>query len=74
MPLEALLIPDNLTYSASDGIGGGTGCNFIFLTLVVFECYLASVELNFEPFMYVVSEKPPMCHHSETMCQIKNRI
>ena len=36
MPLEALLIPDNLTYSASDGIGGGTGCNFIFLLL----CFL----------------------------------
>ena len=33
MPLVARLIPDNLTYSASDGIGGGTGRNFIFLTL-----------------------------------------
>ena len=31
MPLEALLTPDNLTYSASDGIGGGTGCNFIYI-------------------------------------------
>ena len=31
MPLEALLTPDNLTYIASDGIGGATGCNFIFL-------------------------------------------
>ena len=30
MPLEALLIPDNLTDSDSDLIGGGTGCNFIF--------------------------------------------
>ena len=30
MPLEALLIPENLTDSDSDGIGGGTGCNFIF--------------------------------------------
>ena len=30
MPLEALLIPDNLTDSNSDGIGGGTGCNFIY--------------------------------------------
>ena len=29
MPLEALLIPENLTDSDSDGIGGGTGCNFI---------------------------------------------
>ena len=31
MPLEALLIPENLTDSDYDGIGGGTGCNFIFL-------------------------------------------
>ena len=31
MPLEALLIPNKLTDSDSDGIGGGTGCNFIFL-------------------------------------------
>ena len=30
MSLEALLIPDNLTDSACDGIDGGTGCNFIF--------------------------------------------
>ena len=30
MPLEALLIPENPTDSDSDGIGGGTGCNFIF--------------------------------------------
>ena len=32
MPLEALLISDNLTDSDSNGIGGGTGCNFIFFT------------------------------------------
>ena len=31
MPLEALLILVNLTDSDSDGINGGTGCNFIFL-------------------------------------------
>ena len=31
MPLEALLIPVNLTDSDSYGINGGTGCNFIFL-------------------------------------------
>ena len=31
MPLEALLIPVNLTDSDSDGINGGTGCNFIFI-------------------------------------------
>ena len=30
MLLEALLIPVNLIDSDSDGINGGTGCNFIF--------------------------------------------
>ena len=30
MPLEALLITDNLTDSDFDGIDGATGCNFIF--------------------------------------------
>ena len=30
MPLEVLLFPVNLTDSDSDGIDGGTGCNFIF--------------------------------------------
>ena len=29
-PLEALLISNNTIYFASDGIDGGTGCNFIF--------------------------------------------
>ena len=29
MPLEALLIPDNLTDSDSGGIDEGTDCNFI---------------------------------------------
>ena len=33
MPLEALLIPDNLTDSHSDGIDRGTGCNVIFFSL-----------------------------------------
>ena len=33
MPLEALLIPENLTDSDSDGIGGGTGCKlFLFIS------------------------------------------
>ena len=32
MPLEALLIPVNLTDSDSYGINGGTGCNFIFFS------------------------------------------
>ena len=33
MPLEALLIPDNLTDSDSDGIDGGTGFNLIFFNI-----------------------------------------
>ena len=33
MPLEALLIPDNLTDGDFDGIDGGTDCNFIFFFL-----------------------------------------
>ena len=36
MPLEALLIPVNLTDSDSDGINGGTGCNFIFIYLFMY--------------------------------------
>ena len=35
MPFEALLIPDNLTDSDSDGIDGGTGCNLIFLNCIL---------------------------------------
>ena len=35
MPLEALLIPVNLTDSDSYGINGGTGCNFIFLRVEI---------------------------------------
>ena len=31
MPLEALLIPEKLTDGDCDGIGGGTGCNFIYI-------------------------------------------
>ena len=34
MLLEALLIPENQTDSDSDGIGGGTGCNFIFFSFL----------------------------------------
>ena len=33
--MEALLTPDNVTDSASDGIDGGTGCNFIFLIYAI---------------------------------------
>ena len=36
MPLEALLITDNLTNSDSDGIDGGTGCNFIFFIYIFY--------------------------------------
>ena len=40
MPLEALLIPVNLTDSDSDGINGGTGCNFIFFFYLFLFIYL----------------------------------
>ena len=36
MLLEALLIPVNLIDSDSDGINGGTGCNFIFFFIYLF--------------------------------------
>ena len=44
MPLEALLIPVNLTDSDSDGINGGTGCNFIFF-LSVFTLLAAPLDI-----------------------------
>ena len=34
MPLEALFISENLTDSDCDGIGEGTGCNFVFFIYV----------------------------------------
>ena len=34
MPLEALWVSQNRTDGASDGIDGGTGCNFIFFTVI----------------------------------------
>ena len=40
MPLEALLIQVNLTDSDSDGINGGTGCNFIFFITVITSNYI----------------------------------
>ena len=40
MPLEALLIQVNLTDSDSDGINGGTGCNFIFFMYVCMYVFL----------------------------------
>ena len=45
MPLEALLIPENLTDSDSDGIGGGTGCNFIYFFTVPTTCSRPSIEM-----------------------------
>ena len=52
MPLEALLIPVNLTDSDSDGINGGTGCNFIFLFITVpTTCSRPSIEMV--GFMYL---------------------
>ena len=44
MPLEALLIQVNLTDSDSDGINGGTGCNFIFFTVPT-TCSRPSIEM-----------------------------
>ena len=38
------MTPDNLTDSASDGIGGGTGCNFIFFTVPT-TCSRPSIEM-----------------------------
>ena len=40
MPLEALLIQVNLTDSDSDGINGGTGCNFIFFIYLFIYLFL----------------------------------
>ena len=40
MPLEALLIPVNLTDSDSYGINGGTGCNFIFFIYLFIYLFL----------------------------------
>ena len=45
MPLEALLIPVNLTDSDSYGINGGTGCNFIFFITVPTTCSRPSIEM-----------------------------
>ena len=47
MPLEALLIPVNLTDSDSDGINGGTGCNFIFIIYSIFIDFLLKVVRTF---------------------------
>ena len=54
MLLEALLIPVNLIDSDSDGINGGTGCNFIFLLcrLLVVGPVLKWLALFIYLFMY----------------------
>ena len=36
MPPEALLITKNRTDSASDGIDGSTGCNFIYFLFLIY--------------------------------------
>ena len=51
MPLEALLIPVNLTDSDSYGINGGTGCNFIFFFL----CMYFSVFTPLTRPLYIIS-------------------
>ena len=51
MPLEALLIPDNLTDSDSDGINRGTGCNLYLIALfcspsiVIFSTHVRTVRI-----------------------------
>ena len=52
MPLEALLIPVNLTDSDSDGINGGTGCNFIFY---YYYYYVFSVFTLLATLLYIFS-------------------
>ena len=49
MPLEALLIQVNLTDSDSDGINGGTGCNFIYV------CMYFSVFTPLTRPLYIIS-------------------
>ena len=53
MPLEALLIPVNLTDSDSDGINGGTGCNFIFLFIYLFMYFSVFTPLTIP--LYIIS-------------------
>ena len=53
MPLEALLIPVNLTDSDSDGINGGTGCNFIYFFFYLFMYFSVFTPLT-RP-LYIIS-------------------
>ena len=53
MPLEALLIPVNFADSDSDGINGGTGCNFIFLFIYLFMYFSVFTPLT-RP-LYIIS-------------------
>ena len=50
-PLEALLIPENLTDSDPDGISGRTGSNFIFFITVPTTCSRPSIEMV--SFIYI---------------------
>ena len=54
MPLEALLIPVNLTDSDSDGINGGTGCNFIFFLFIYLYIYFSVFTPLTRP-LYIIS-------------------
>ena len=54
MPLEALLIPVNLTDSDSDGINGGTGCNFIFFIFIYLFMYFSVFTPLTRP-LYIIS-------------------
>ena len=55
MPLEALLIPVNLTDSDSYGINGGTGCNFIFFYLFIYLFMYFSVFTPLTRPLYIIS-------------------
>ena len=53
MPLEALFITDNLTDSDSDGINGGTGCNFITVPTTCSRPSIEMVGFIYLLFIYV---------------------
>ena len=54
MPLEALLIPVNFADSDSDGINGGTGCNFIFFLFIYLFMYFSVFTPLTRP-LYIIS-------------------
>ena len=70
IPLEALLIPVNLTDSDSDGINGGTGCNFIFYLFMYFSVFtLLATPFYIREYLYANSlhanELKPRLHADE---------